>query len=94
MRKPDVPCRPVALHVHGKPARLDFAITGIDEQIQRIEQRITEWRRCDEGCRLISEIPGGGLLTATATVAVIANAQAFRSGREFAACAIGRRILQ
>ena len=57
----------------------------LDEQIQRIEQRITDWRRGDEACRRISEIPAVGLLTATAAVAVIGNAQAFRSGREFAA---------
>lgn len=57
----------------------------LDEQIQRIEQRITEWRRSDEACCRISEIPGVGLLTATAAVAVMGNAQAFRSGREFAA---------
>ncbi|PLP97241.1 IS110 family transposase [Cupriavidus pauculus] len=57
----------------------------LDEQIARIEQRITAWRRSDEACRRISEIPGVGLLTATAAVAVIGNAQSFKSGREFAA---------
>lgn len=60
-------------------------LSALDEQIQGIEQRITEWRRGDEACCRISEIPGVGLLTATAAVAVIGNAQAFRSGREFAA---------
>ncbi|MFL9912872.1 IS110 family RNA-guided transposase [Paraburkholderia sp. RL17-337-BIB-A] len=60
-------------------------LLALDEQILRIEQRITEWRRGDEACRRISEIPGVGLLTATAAVAVIGNAHAFRSGREFAA---------
>jgi transposase len=59
-------------------------LSALDEQILRIEQRITEWRRGDECCR-ISEIPGVGLLTATAAVAVVGNAHAFRSGREFAA---------
>jgi transposase len=33
----------------------------------------------------ISEIPGVGLLTAAATVAVIGDARSFKSGREFAA---------
>jgi len=60
-------------------------LLALDEQIQRIEQHITDWRRGDEACRRISEIPGVGLLTATAAVAVIGNAQAFRSCREFAA---------
>ncbi|MFL9896446.1 IS110 family RNA-guided transposase [Paraburkholderia sp. RL17-381-BIF-C] len=57
----------------------------LDEQIGRIEQRIIEWRRSDEACLRISEIPGVGLLTATAAVSVIGQAKNFRSGREFAA---------
>ena len=60
-------------------------LLALDVQIQRIEQGFTEWRRGDEACCRISEIPGIGLLTATAAVAVIGNAQAFRSGRGFAA---------
>ncbi|APA90543.1 IS110 family transposase (plasmid) [Paraburkholderia sprentiae WSM5005] len=57
----------------------------LDEQIARIEQRILEWRRNDDACRRISEIPGVGVLTATAGVSVIGQAKTFRSGREFAA---------
>jgi transposase len=57
----------------------------LDEQIVRIEQRILEWRRNDDACRRISEIPGVGVLTATAAVSVIGKATTFRSGREFAA---------
>ncbi|WP_186181830.1 IS110 family transposase [Burkholderia gladioli] len=57
----------------------------LDEQIARIEQRILEWRRNDAACRRISEIPGVGVLTATAAVSVIGQAKTFRSGREFAA---------
>lgn len=37
--------------------------------------------------KAISEIPGVGLLTATAAVAMMGDAKAFRSGREFAAWA-------
>ena len=36
-------------------------------------------------CRAVSEIPGIGRLTATALVATIGDARAFKSGREFAA---------
>jgi len=53
-------------------------LLALDEQIGRIEQRITEWRRGDEACRRISEIPGVGLLTATAAVSVIGHAKSFR----------------
>ena len=58
---------------------------ALDEQIARIEQRILNWRRHDDACLRISEIPGVGVLTATAAVSVIGQARTFRSGREFAA---------
>jgi transposase len=60
-------------------------LRALDEQIARIEQRILEWRRNDDACNRISEIPGVGVLTATAAVSVIGQATTFRSGREFAA---------
>lgn len=60
-------------------------LRGLDEQIARIEQRILDWRRNDDACKRISEIPGVGVLTATAAVSVIGQARTFRSGREFAA---------
>ncbi|WP_338927615.1 IS110 family transposase (plasmid) [Mycetohabitans endofungorum] len=60
-------------------------LRALDEQIGRIEQRILQWRHDDEACRRISEIPGVGLLTATAAVSVIGQAKTFRSRREFAA---------
>lgn len=60
-------------------------LRALDEQIARIEQRILNWRRNDDACLRISEIPGVGVLTATAAVSVIGQARTFRSGREFAA---------
>jgi transposase len=60
-------------------------LLALDEQIAHLERRITEWRRHDEASSRISEIPGVGLLTATAAVAVIGDARSFKSGREFAA---------
>jgi transposase len=46
-----------------------------------------EWVKHDPAVKAISEIPGVGLLTATAAVATMGDAKAFRSGREFAAWA-------
>jgi transposase len=43
-----------------------------------------EWNKDDPSVKAISEIPGVGLLTATAAVATIGDAKAFRSGRECA----------
>jgi len=57
----------------------------LDEQIAEIERRLSAWMKQDRSCRKIAEIPGVGLLTATAAVATMGDAKAFKSGREFAA---------
>ncbi|WP_157650890.1 IS110 family transposase, partial [Burkholderia ubonensis] len=49
--------------------------------------RMREWKQEDRAVKAISEIPGVGLLTATAAVAMMGDPKAFRSGREFAAWA-------
>lgn len=56
-----------------------------DGRIADIEWRIRELSRDDPGVKAISAIPGVGFLTATAAVASMGSADAFRSGREFAA---------
>lgn len=60
-------------------------LAKLDEQIAGIERRMREWKKEDAAVKAISEIPGVGLLTATAAVAMIGDAKAFKSGREFAA---------
>jgi transposase len=60
-------------------------LARLDEQILRIEQRLLAWMRQDRASKAIAAIPGVGLLTATAAVATMGDAKAFRSGREFAA---------
>jgi transposase len=60
-------------------------LAKLDEQIATIERRLKTWMKQDKACKAIAEIPGIGLLTATAAVATMGNAKAFRSGREFAA---------
>jgi transposase len=62
-------------------------LTNIDEQIEAIERRMREWVKSDPAVAAITAIPGVGLLTATAAVATMGSAKAFRSGREFAAWA-------
>ncbi len=61
------------------------ALTHLDEQIARIEQRLKQWMSTDSSAQAIGAIPGVGLLTATAAVATIGDASAYKSGREFAA---------
>lgn len=60
-------------------------IGKLDEQISEIERRIKSWYKEDKACQRIKDIPGVGLLTATAAVVVMGEAKAFKSGREFAA---------
>ena len=60
-------------------------IEKLDGEVAGIEQRIRLWLKGSEACTRIAEIPGVGLLTATAAVATMGDAKAFKSGREFAA---------
>jgi len=57
----------------------------IDTDLQNIERRIKEWQKQQDACIKIAAIPGVGLLTATALVATMGEANSFKSGREFAA---------
>lgn len=57
----------------------------LDERIAHIEARLLAWLRQDRAAQAIAEIPGVGLLTATAAVATMGQPKTFRSGREFAA---------
>jgi transposase len=60
-------------------------ISRLDERIARIEARLLAWLRQDRAAQAIAEIPGVGLLTATAAVATMGKPETFRSGRKFAA---------
>jgi transposase len=60
-------------------------IEGFDTDIAGIERKLTAWKQEDKAAKQLLSIPGVGLLTATAMVATIGDARAFKSGREFAA---------
>jgi transposase len=59
-------------------------IDALEQDVDRLEQRIGAWQKQEAACRAITEVPGIGKLTATALVATIGDAKAFKSGREFA----------
>lgn len=66
--------------------REQYARLGaLDEPIRQIEGRLRHWQREDRATQRIAAIPGVGLLGATAAVATMGDAKAFKSGREFAA---------
>jgi len=60
-------------------------VMSVDKEIAAIERRLATILRDTPSCQAVAEIPGVGLLTATAAVASIGEAKAFKSGREFAA---------
>lgn len=60
-------------------------VRGLTEQMAKVERQIASWQRRQQECERIGAIPGVGLLTATAAVATMGEARAFRSGRQFAA---------
>jgi transposase len=68
-------------------------IRALSEQVQAIERQIATWQCLDKQCQRIKQIPGVGLLTATAVIATVGDAGIFRSGREFAAflCLVPRQ---
>jgi transposase len=54
-------------------------------RIGAIERPLASWQHAQCECQRITAIPGVGPLIATATIASVADARQFRSGREFAA---------
>jgi transposase len=60
-------------------------VQGLDQDIAVIELRLKQALSESPACKSIAEIPGIGLLTATAAVATMGDPASFKSGREFAA---------
>jgi transposase len=60
-------------------------IKALTEDMQRIEKRLALQLKVDPDMQRAAQIPGVGLLTATAAIATMGDAQAFKSGREFCA---------
>mgnify|MGYP001797818270 CR=1 FL=1 len=60
-------------------------IKAIEVDMQAIEKRLQLQLGQDRQMQRIAQIPGGGLLTATAAIATMGEVRAFKSGREFCA---------
>lgn len=74
---------PALLRESLEPMRLQ--LLGLNEQIARLEARIGAWHRQSEASARAAEVPGVGVLTASAAVATIGDPHVFDSGRGFAA---------
>lgn len=60
-------------------------IQKLSDDIADIEKKLTLWKKEERSAVKIMEIPGVGILTATAAVATMGDSGAFKNGREFAA---------
>lgn len=74
---------PALLREALEPMRLQ--LMGLNEQIAQLEARIGAWHRQNEASRRAAEVPGVGMLTASAAVATIGDPHVFDCGRGFAA---------
>jgi len=60
-------------------------VQSLDNEIALIEGRLKRALAETPTCQMISDIPGVGLMTATAAVATMGDPASFKTGREFAA---------
>jgi transposase len=64
---------------------LRIQLEVLKEQIRILDRRLNLWHRTNETCQRLDAIPGVGPALATALVASVTDAKAFRSGRDFSA---------
>jgi transposase len=57
----------------------------LDERIATYDRRVAQLARQTEPAQRLMQVPGVGPVTATALVATVGNAHAFKNGRQFAA---------
>lgn len=60
-------------------------IEALDADIAELEKKLVLWKKENAAVKHLMAIPGVGILTATAAVAMVGDAKAFKNGREFAA---------
>jgi len=70
---------------HASLVVLTAGLHAVQTMIGSIEKRIIVEHRSNEASKRLRSIPGIGLLGASAIVATVQDAKAFRSGRDFAA---------
>ena len=63
----------------------------LEHRIGELELIIEAWHRNNADSRRLAEIPGVGMITATALVATIGDARQFKSGRQLAAGSVSSR---
>ena len=62
--------------------RLRSHLLEFNRQIQELEEQIDAWHKNNEDSQRLANIPGVGVLTASALVASIGDARCFKNGRK------------
>jgi transposase len=65
--------------------RLLGHVKELDRQVSELERQILQWHKSHDQSRKLEKVPGIGPITASALVATIGDATAFRHGRQLAA---------
>ena len=65
--------------------RLRSHLLELNRQVEELEDQIAAWHKNNEDSQRLANIPGVGVLTASALVASIDDARCFKNGRELAA---------
>lgn len=60
-------------------------LVHINGKIKQLEQQLKDWHKTNADSQRLTEVPGVGLITATAIVATVGDASQFSSARQFAA---------
>jgi transposase len=66
-------------------ASLARQFEALDQQIAALDERLEAWHRATERSRRLATVPGIGVIGAAALTMKVADPNAFRSGRHFAA---------
>jgi transposase len=64
---------------------LPDAYEQLAQQITHLEVQLKAWHQHNEQSQRVAEIPGVGLLTATALISKVGDAKGYRNGRQLAA---------
>jgi len=65
--------------------RLRSHLLELNRQVEALEDQIATWHKNNEDSQRLANIPGVGVLTASALVASVGDASCFKNGRELAA---------
>ncbi|MCD9473068.1 IS110 family transposase, partial [Photobacterium phosphoreum] len=57
----------------------------LNERVQQLDEQILRWHRSSQASMRLAEIPGVGVLTASAMVASVGDARHFKGGKQLAA---------